>query len=241
MTTANAIEPFSFDTENKLLHSLIFILLVVIHVLIVIGISKFNAVVKRSDVYDQSDRAMQLIWFLPIQPNKPKVELLPDIGAASNPRPIDATAHRANVLVNTLPLLHQSVEPVPITILTPSEASAVDPLTESTPKLINRDVKQLSKDLKKEFRKEFPNRIAQEFVAAKGSFEVFKRNVAAAAKNQELTYQTYTTVDGTLVTKVTSGIGSYCVSSPNPAGGATIIEREGKGMRVVTCPGAMSF
>ena len=122
-------------------------------------------------------------------------------------------------------------------IVAPSETITVESVAEPVPRMINRDVTQLAKDLDKDLRKEFPNRIPQELVAAKGSFDAFKKNIAAAAKNQELIYQTYTTADGTLITKVTSGLGSYCVSAPNPAGGATIIQREGQGMRVMTCPG----
>ncbi|MFZ6848531.1 hypothetical protein [Undibacterium sp. RuRC25W] len=77
--------------------------------------------------------------------------------------------------------------------------------------MINRDIRRIYKDLDQDLRKDFPNRIAQEFVAAKGSYESFRKNVTAAAKAHELVEKTYTTSDGTLVTKVTSGLGSYCV------------------------------
>ncbi|MBC3861392.1 hypothetical protein H8K32_04710 [Undibacterium jejuense] len=227
MTTATAISPFSSGTENKLLHSLIFILLVAAHMAIISLIPKFNTYLQSQ----KSSRSTRLIWLL--SPTKPTITPAAD-------KPLPAKARSAHIEAQRNVLTNRTVESA-ANIVAPSETITVESVAEPVPRMINRDVTQLAKDMDKDLRKDFPNRIPQELIAAKGSFEAFKKNIAAAAKNQELIYQTYTTADGTLITKVTSGLGSYCVSAPNSAGGATIIQREGQGMRVMTCPGQMSF
>jgi len=224
MTTATAITPFSSGTENKLLHSLIFILLVATHVAIINVIPQVSSYLKSQKL----SRTTSLIWLL--SPTKPTTTPV-----ANKPLPAKAISTSPETRRNTS--TDRTVEHATVNTTAPSEAITVEPSGELSPRIINRDVTQLAKDLEKDLRKDFPNRIPQELVVSKGSFEAFKRNIAAAAKNQELVYQTYTTADGTLITKVTSGLGSYCVSAPNPAGGATIIQREGQGMRVMTCPG----
>lgn len=223
MTAANVIKPFSLNTENKLLHSLIFILLVAAHGVIIRLMPQVNAYLQAP----QLSRTSSLIWLL--SPTK-----LTTTPAADKPLPAKARSAHTEAQRNTP--TNRNVESA-ANIVVPSDAITVESVAEPVPRMINRDVTQLAKDLDKDLRKEFPNRIPQELVAAKGSFDAFKKNIAAAAKNQELIYQTYTTADGTLITKVTSGLGSYCVSASNPAGGATIIQREGRGMRVMTCPG----
>ncbi|MFZ6843928.1 hypothetical protein [Undibacterium sp. RuTC16W] len=95
---------------------------------------------------------------------------------------------------------------------------------------LNLDTRQISKDLQAQQR-------ALPFApkAAVPAIATLADKMAAAAIPGEVSFKTFTTADGTLITKVTSGRGSYCVIAPNPAGGATVIQREARSNRVVSC------
>lgn len=95
---------------------------------------------------------------------------------------------------------------------------------------LNLDTRQISKDLQSPQRAlPFAPKVAMPAIATLAD------KMAAAAIPGEISFKTFTTADGTLITKVTSGRGSYCVIAPNPAGGATVIQREARSNRVVSC------
>ncbi|GAC1610387.1 MAG: hypothetical protein NVS3B3_19040 [Aquirhabdus sp.] len=114
-------------------------------------------------------------------------------------------------------------------------APAESDIVASTPTItvepgLNLDTRQISKDLQSQQRAlPFAVKSAIPPIARLGD------KIAAAAVPGEVTYKTFTTADGSLITKVTSALGSYCVIAPNPAGGATLIQREARSNRVVSC------
>lgn len=232
MTKPATFNEMSFRQNHVASRIIIILLLLSAHLALIIYWPGF-----RSALTDTSPSLRsQLYWLLPppVLPPDRQMPLPPVVPQFHSKWIPPADIH------NTQPAPHAEAAPTASDTAPVADLLASPALPPDTP-AINRDVRQISRDVEKEMRQLFPNRIPQELVIAKGSFREFQRAVAAAAVHGELTYQTYTMADGTLITKVTGSMGSYCASAPNPAGGATIIQREGRGMRVMTCPGSLSF
>lgn len=124
-----------------------------------------------------------------------------------------------------------SIQPEKPAVVIPAEsATATTTPTIDTVHALDLDTRRISKDLWSQQRAlPFAPKPALPPIAT------LAEKMAAAAVPGEVTYKTFTTADGTRITKVTSGRGSYCVIAPNPAGGATIIRREASSNRVVSC------
>lgn len=117
----------------------------------------------------------------------------------------------------------------PPSAVVPEAVAPLSPASSAAPAL-NLDLRAISAALQSEQRAtQFPAKAAANSLPALGG------KIAAAAVRQDVTLKELTLADGTRMTKVSGPGGTYCVIAPNPAGGATIVQREAKGNRVVTC------
>ena len=223
-----------FSADSTVSRLLIFTLLALAH----LGLLRYRSSTHMTTDRQPAGKVSSFFWLLPASP---EVHLPETVVARPLPSPqapaeqaARSVAQDAGAEAEAPSVISLTEEQTGIAVST-SPGDTISVISASEPITIDRNVRQIYRDVEKELKQAFPNRIPPELVAAKGSFLEFQKQVAAAARNSDLTYRTYTTPDGTLVTKVTSSSGSYCVFAPNTAGGATIIEREGKGFRVTNC------
>lgn len=165
-----------------------------------------------------SARSVLFIDFIfPKQPAKPPVTVAPAITHTKPLSPAFPVAARQPTI--------QAEQPV---AALPADAGTVTAAPGAAG--LDLDLRQIGKDL------QAPQRTLP-FApkAALAPIATLADKIAAAAVPGEISYKTFTTADGTRITKVTSPGGTYCVIAPNHAGGATVVQRDASANRVVNC------